>query len=153
MNDLPYIATLRLLQCADQIRARLAGEFASVHGLSVNEFLFLLHLEQAPLHRLARVELAKRLHVSASTVTRMAAPMEKTGFVSRQADKRDARLSFVCTDTAWAQNNRRGARNVCENKLAICFQDRWNEQDVKRLSDLIYRLVANNPGDLTRTSE
>ena len=152
MNDLPYIATLRLLQCADQIRARLAGEFASVHGLSVNEFLFLLHLEQAPLHRLARVELAKRLHVSASTVTRMAAPMEKTGLVSRQADKRDARLSFVAL-TRPGRKIIAEARTTFAKQAGYLFQDRWNEQDVKRLSDLIYRLVANAPGDLTRTSE
>lgn len=77
METLCFKNTLHFLQSADQIKARLSGDFASVHGLSVNEVFFLMHLEQAPLYRLSRVELAKRMFVSASTITRMAAPMEK----------------------------------------------------------------------------
>ena len=68
-----YIFTppvLRLLQSGDAIKARLAGEFSAVHGLSVNEMFLLMQLERASLHRLSRVELARRLHMSASTVTR-----------------------------------------------------------------------------------
>ena len=86
---------LRLIQAAEDFRAGLAGEFSAVHGISVNEFLLLRHLERAPASRLSRVDLAKRMHVSASTITRMAAPMEKTGLVGRQVDDRDARLVFV----------------------------------------------------------
>lgn len=152
MKELPYIAALRLLQSADQIRERLSGEFASVHGLSVNEFFFLMHLEQAPLQRLSRVELAKRLHVNASTVTRMAAPMEKIGLIDRQSDSRDARLSFVVLTQS-------GHKKVIEAKATFLkqsgyvFQDRWKERDIEQLSKLIHRLVADVPGDLTRGSE
>lgn len=149
MSDLNYIATLRLLQSADQVRERLAGEFSAVHGLSVNEFFFLMHLEQAPLQRLSRVELAKRLHVSASTVTRMAAPMEKTGLVAKQADKRDARLSFVVL-TRSGRKRVLEARATFAKQAGYVFQDRWKEKDLEQLTDLLHRLVADAPGDLTR---
>ncbi len=149
MDEITYIAALRLLQSADQIRERISGDIASVHGLSVNEFFFLMHLEQAPLNRLSRVELAKRLHVNASTVTRMAAPMEKIGLIARQADERDARLSFVAL-------TRSGLKKVVEAKATFSkqaqylFQDRWKEKDIEQLTILIHRLVADTPGDLTR---
>ncbi|MEM1400431.1 MAG: MarR family transcriptional regulator, partial [Pseudomonadota bacterium] len=95
MTDICTTNALRLLQSADELRAKLSGDFSAVHGLSVNEFFLMMHLERAHLNRLSRVELAKRMHVSASTVTRMARPMEKLGLLGRQADERDARLAFV----------------------------------------------------------
>ena len=62
MTDPALQSVLRLLQSAQIIEARLAGEFSSIHGLSINETVFLLmQLEHAPLCRLPRVELAKRL--------------------------------------------------------------------------------------------
>jgi len=148
MEDLCLKNTLRLLQSADQVKARLSGDFASVHGLSVNEVFLLMHLEQAPLHRLSRVELAKRMYVSASTVTRMAAPMEKIGLVSRQADTRDARLAFVVlTEPGLEKVNE--ARVTFAKQATYVFRDRWTEEDLALLSALLHRLIADAPGDLT----
>jgi len=64
-------------------------------GLSVNELLLRMHLERAPGYRLRRVDLAARLDLSQSGVTRMLAPMEKLGRVERAADSRDARVGYV----------------------------------------------------------
>jgi len=148
MKDLCLKNTLRLLQSADQIRARLSGEFASVHGLSVNEVFLLMHLEQAPLNRLSRVELAKRMHVSASTITRMAAPMEKIGLVFRQADSRDARLAFVViTESGLVKVNE--ARVTFAKQAKYVFRDRWADEDLEQFSSLLHRLIADAPGDLT----
>lgn len=148
MNDLCLTNTLRLLQSADQIKARLSGDFASVHGLSVNEVFLLMHLEQAPLHRLSRVELAKRMHVSASTVTRMAAPLEKIGVVARQTDERDARLAFVVlTDSGLEKVHE--ARATFTKQAGYVFRDRWTEGDLEQLSSLLHRLIADAPGNLT----
>ena len=148
MNDLCLTNTLRLLQSADQIKARLSGDFASVHGLSVNEVFLLMHLEQAPLNRLSRVELAKRMHVSASTVTRMAAPLEKIGVVSRQTDERDARLAFVVLTESGLEKVHE-ARVTFTKQAGYVFRDRWTEGDLEQLSGLLHRLIADAPGNLT----
>ncbi|MCF6320944.1 MAG: MarR family transcriptional regulator [Rhizobiaceae bacterium] len=148
MEHLCLKNTIRLLQSADQIKARLSGDFASVHGLSVNEVFLLMHLEQAPLHRLSRVELAKRMHVSASTVTRMAAPMEKIGLVSRQADTRDARLAFVVLSESGLEKVKE-ARVTFAKQATYVFRDRWNDEDLELFSALLHRLIADAPGDLT----
>lgn len=139
---------LRLLQSGDAIRARLAGELSAVHGLSVNEMFLLMQLEQAALHRLSRVELARRLHMSASTVTRMAAPMEKLGLVTRQADSRDARLAFVVLTEAGLRKVGEARASFAEQAVLV-FRDRWTVEEVEQLSDLLGRLVTDAPGSLT----
>ncbi|WP_299729402.1 MarR family transcriptional regulator [uncultured Tateyamaria sp.] len=148
MTDIFTPPVLRLLQSGDAIKARLAGEFSAVHGLSVNEMFLLMQLERASLHRLSRVELARRLHMSASTVTRMTAPMEKIGLVSRQADERDARLSFVVLTDA-GRTKVEEARATFAKQASYVFRDRWTEDEVAMLSDLLGRLVADMPGSLT----
>lgn len=148
MSDIHLTSVIRLLQAGDAIKARLAGEFSAVHGLSVNEMFLLMQLEQASRHRLPRVELARRLYMSASTVTRMAAPLEKLGLVGRQADSRDARLAYVVLSES-------GLRKVAEVRETFAevseqvFRDRWAAGDVDQLSDLLGRLVTDAPGSLT----
>jgi len=148
MDDRSSINAVRLLQSGDEFRARLSGEFSAVHGLSVNEFFLLMHLAQATSNRLARVELAKRMHVSASTVTRMVAPMEKIGLVTREVDERDARFAFVAiTKTGTTRLDE--ARATFAKQAGYVFQDRWDEGELEQLGTLLYRLVAASPANLT----
>ncbi len=148
MND-PFLTNaIRLIQSADEIRARVSGEFAAVHGLSVNEFFLLMQLERSTLHRLARTELAKRMHVSPSTVTRMARPMEKLGLLGRQADERDARLAFVVLTEAGLQKVNE-ARATFAKQASYVFQDRWTDEELGQLARLLHRIVADAPGSLT----
>jgi len=114
----------------------------------VNELFLLMQLDRAPLQRLPRVELAKRLHTSASTVTRMAVPMEKLGLVSRQSDARDARLAFVVLTKTGAKKVKQ-AQETLTKQAAYVFRDRWRAKEVEQLSELLGRLVAGTPGDLT----
>ena len=95
MTDTPTLAVLRLFRARSFLESRLAPELGSVHGVGLNELLLLMQLTQAPLQRLRRVDLAARLSVSQSTVTRMTVPMEKIGLVAREADPRDSRVGYV----------------------------------------------------------
>ena len=148
MDDLNFTNCLRLIQSSDEVKARLSGEFSAVHGLSVGEFFLLMQLERASLNRLARVELAKRMHVSASTVTRMAASMEKLGLLTRQTDTRDARLAFVVLTKAGLKKVRE-ARATFAKQASYVFQDRWTNEELEQLSALLHRIVADAPGSLT----
>lgn len=148
MTHLQTTNALRLLQAADDFEARLSGEFGAVHGLSVNEFFLLMHLEHATNQRLPRVELAKRMHVSASTVTRMVAPMEKTGLVAREVDGRDARFAYVVI-TATGQTRLSEARTTFAKQAGYLFEDRWQEAELEQLSELLRRLVARSLSNLS----
>lgn len=147
MTDIHTKSLLRLLQASDAVEAKASGAISSVHGLALKEVFLLMHLENAPLHQLPRVELARRLHVSASTVTRMTAPLEKIGLVDRKSDARDARLAFVVLTEA-GKTRISEARTTLSHQAARIFQDRWSKSELKQLSELLARLLANENGEL-----
>ena len=147
MSKAPFTPDINLLRAEALVQERFAGELGSVHGLALNEALLLMHLEKAPLRRLTRVDLAKRLHASPSTVTRMAMPMEKTGLVARQSDPRDARLAYVALTEAGLTLVGE-VRKTLERRSAELFRDRWSDAEVGSLGKLLGRITAGELGDL-----
>jgi DNA-binding MarR family transcriptional regulator len=148
MSNPSFSAVMHLLRAHSRLEEKFAATLGSVHGLGVNEVLLLMHLQRAPLHRLSRIDLAKRLNVSASTVTRMAAPLEKLRLVGREADARDARLAYVVL-TKVGQRLVGEARQTLEHLSAEVFKDRWTEAEIEHLDKLLARLTASQPGDLS----
>ncbi len=66
-----------------------------VHGLALLEFIVLHMLVDSVEGKLRRVDLAGKLGLTASGVTRMLLPMEKVGLIKREKDKNDARVSYA----------------------------------------------------------
>lgn len=86
---------IRLSRAHASLTRRLDNVLSGLHGLSFSDFMILYYLERAPGGRLRRVDLAERLGLTASGVTRSLLPLEKLGLVSRQPDPRDARVSYA----------------------------------------------------------
>lgn len=86
---------LRLARAHAALIRRFDGALGGAHGISFSDFILMLHLRRAPTGKLRRVDLADRLGLTASGVTRMLLPLEKIGLVSRQSDGRDARVSYA----------------------------------------------------------
>ncbi len=148
MSHPSFSAIMHLLRAAALIEERFAGELASVHGLALKDALLLMQLDRAPGSRLSRIDLSKRLNVSPSTVTRMAMPMEKLGLVGRLADARDARLAYVVLTEAGKTLITETTATLKQKCLDV-FRDRWGKQEIALLSDLLGRLTAGQPGDLS----
>jgi DNA-binding MarR family transcriptional regulator len=74
---------------------RFDAELGAVHGLGFSEFAALYHVAEAPSARLRRVDLARRLALTPSGVTRLLGPLERRGIVTREADGNDARATFA----------------------------------------------------------
>lgn len=64
-------------------------------GLGFNEFVILFHLSQAYGGKIRRIDLAEKIGLTASGVTRLLLPMEKIGLVKREINEHDARVSYV----------------------------------------------------------
>jgi len=64
-------------------------------GLGFNEFIILHHLSLAENERMRRIDLAEKIGLTASGVTRILLPMEKVGLVKKEVNKDDARSSLV----------------------------------------------------------
>ena len=94
---------LRLTRAYATLTRRLDNALSSVHGLSFGDFMILYYLGRAPGKRLRRVDLAERLGLTASGVTRTLLPLEKLGLVARQPDPRDARVGYALLSDAGQQ--------------------------------------------------
>ncbi|MDD3144582.1 MAG: MarR family winged helix-turn-helix transcriptional regulator [Candidatus Gracilibacteria bacterium] len=64
-------------------------------GLGLNDFIVLYHLNSAEGNKLRRIDLADKVGLTASGITRLLLPMEKIGLVSKETNVSDARVSFV----------------------------------------------------------
>ncbi len=64
-------------------------------GLSFSDFTILYHLSQAEDEKLRRIDLAQKVGLTASGITRLLAPMEKIGLIKREQNAHDARVSYV----------------------------------------------------------
>jgi DNA-binding MarR family transcriptional regulator len=92
--------TLRLARAQATLVRRLDQVLGGYHGISFNDFMLLHYLNRAPGGRLRRVDLAERLALTASGVTRSLLPLEKIGLVERQQDPRDARVAYAALTDA-----------------------------------------------------
>ncbi|MDH6580005.1 MarR family transcriptional regulator [Kitasatospora sp. MAP5-34] len=94
MNSSPLDAVVRLCR-AQTVATRQLDRRLAAHGISFGDFLILTHLASAEGARLRRVDLAERLGLTPSGVTRALGPLERIGLVDRQSDPRDARASYA----------------------------------------------------------
>lgn len=147
MTDHTLSAVLRLLRVQAALDARFSATLGSIHGLALNEVLLLMNLDQAPLGRMRRVDLAAALAISQSSVTRMTAPLEKVGLVAREADPRDARVGYVALTDAGRQRVQEAIATLDQLSEGV-FVDRWNPDEVAMLADLLGRLSSPLPGSL-----
>ena len=86
---------LRLARAHAVLIRRFDSALGNHHGISFGDFQLLNHLSRAPGGRLRRVDLADRVGLTASGVTRTLLPLEKIGLVTREADPRDARVGYA----------------------------------------------------------
>ncbi len=85
-------------------------------GLGLNEFIVLSELGQAD-GKLRRIDLAERIGLTASGVTRLLLPMEKVGLIERGTNEKDARSSYVVLRPAGKEKYQQGlerAEIFCE---------------------------------------
>ncbi|HEX8614714.1 MAG TPA: MarR family winged helix-turn-helix transcriptional regulator [Telluria sp.] len=97
MNELNSHAELclRMARANAALLRRFDNSLGGHHGISFSDFQILNHLSRAPGGRLRRVDLAERLGLTASGITRSLLPLEKIGLVTRESDPRDARVGFA----------------------------------------------------------
>ena len=89
-----------------EIEARLHAE----HGLSANDFETLLHLSQAEDGAMRRIDLAERLRLTPSGVTRLLDGLEQAGLTDRGNCPTDARVTYSVITGEGRQTLRRAAR-------------------------------------------
>ena len=90
-----FEACVQVIRTNGAIARRFERALGGLHGLSLGDLVLLHELGRAPGGRLRRVELAQRLSMSPSGVTRALIPLERIGLVARERDPRDARVGYA----------------------------------------------------------
>ena len=105
-------------------------------GLGFNEFVVLFHLNEVSNKKIRRIDLAEKMGLTASGVTRILIPMEKIGLIKKETTAKDARVSYVTITSS-------GQRNLTEtlNKTKLFFEEIFPPKKLKRIPDLSNLLV------------
>lgn len=132
---------LRLVRVQAAVARRFDTELGAVHGISLNDLSILLNLHGARAGRMRRVDLAVRMLLSQSGITRALAPLERMGLVARESDPRDARVGYATLTLAGRQKLRE-ARTTADRISRETFSMGWQQKEVETLTHLLTRLGA-----------
>jgi DNA-binding MarR family transcriptional regulator len=139
------LATWRaFLRAHATVTRRLEAELVAEHELPLPSYDVLVQLSEAPERQLRMTELADRVLLSRSGLTRLADRLERDGLLRRQACPSDARGTLaVLTDAglarleaAWPTHRRGVAEHVT---------GRLTPEEVVELGRLLGKLVGDGP--------
>ncbi len=136
----------RLMRAYSLLRRELEAEVLQPRGLTINDFEALVHLSVAEDARLRRIDLAERLTLSPSGVTRLLDGLQAAGFVENVHCESDARVT-------WARLTEEGARTLeCvgaehSKMLRSLFGRTLDDEEIGQLSELLGRLPGVGEGN------
>jgi DNA-binding MarR family transcriptional regulator len=139
-------AWVRLLRAHAATTRALSAELLAEHGLTINDYEALLHLSRADDGRMRRVDLAERLLLTASGVTRLLDGLEESGLVEKAACASDRRVSYAVL-TASGRKRLEAASTSHVAAIRELFAERYNGEDLDRLVDLLGRLPGAGEAD------
>jgi DNA-binding MarR family transcriptional regulator len=127
---------------------RFNGDLISAHGLTLNDYEVLLHLENEPERRLRRVDLAKRVLLTPSGITRLLEGLERAGYVERASCASDARVTYaLLTDEGYEKLRQASSTHV--EGIRSHFAERFSADELETLAELLARLPleGDEPGE------
>jgi DNA-binding MarR family transcriptional regulator len=123
----------------------LSARLVTDHGLTINDYEALLHLSHAEDRSLRRVDLAERLMLTPSGVTRLLDGLERDGWVKKGQCDSDARVTYaVLTDEGSERLESAGRTHIAQ--IREIFEERFSADELEALADLLGRL-PNSGGD------
>ncbi|KIO77345.1 MarR family transcriptional regulator [Pedobacter lusitanus] len=136
----PFLKTLMNLAKVQAVIARRFDRL-NIHGIGFNDFMILYLLQQAAGEKMRRVDLADKIGITASGITRMLLPMEKIGLVTREANERDARVSYVVLTAQGRQLFEDAGKTASLLSQEIIPAEK--PKDIQLLNDMLARLGGN----------
>jgi DNA-binding MarR family transcriptional regulator len=141
-------AWVGLLRAHSSLTRSLNAELVNTHGLTINDYEVLLHLAREPEQRLRRVDLAERLVLTASGITRLLDGLERAGYVTKAQCDSDARVTYaVVTDEGLEKLHTASDTHLAG--IRKLFESRFSEEELETLGALLSRLTDGATGDET----
>jgi DNA-binding MarR family transcriptional regulator len=139
-------AYVRLLRAHASITRRFNSQLLADHGLTLNDYEVLLHLSRAEGRRLRRVDLADRILLTPSGITRLLEGLERCGYVERASCASDARVTYAQLTRKGDAKLREASETHVEDIHAV-FGERFSAEEVATLRELLERLPLDGVGE------
>jgi DNA-binding MarR family transcriptional regulator len=141
-------AWIPFLRAHAAVTRQFNAELIETHGLTLNDFDVLAQLARGPDHGLKRSELAERVLLTPSGITRLLEGLERAGYVRRGVCETDARVTYaVLTDEGRAKF--RAAAKTHLAGVEALLNERFSEKELEQLSELLSRLPMRDDEDCT----
>jgi DNA-binding MarR family transcriptional regulator len=138
-------AWARLLRSHAALIRELSGRLVTDHGLTINDYEALLHLSHAEEGALRRVDLAERLMLTPSGVTRLLDGLERDGWVKKRSCDSDARVTYAVLTDEGRERLEAAGRSHLEQVRSL-FEERFSQDELETLADLLGRLPGGGTG-------
>ena len=134
-------AWLGLLRGYRSLTRDLGARLLADHGLTQNDFEVLAQLSRAPDWRLRRVDLAERLLLTPSGITRLLDGLERAGLVEKATCDSDARVTYAVLTEPGAEKLREASKtHLADIEAALaCLA----HEELETLGSLPSRLAAD----------
>jgi DNA-binding MarR family transcriptional regulator len=134
-----FEAWVSFLRAHAAITRELSAQLLREHGLTLNDYEVLLHLRHAEGGKMRRVDLAQRILLTASGITRLLEGLERSGFVVKELCASDARVSYAkLTDAGAAKLEFASVTHV--RGIGELFLGRYSGSELATLAGLLARL-------------
>jgi len=121
------------------ITRELSAQLQREHGLTLNDYEVLLHLSRAEERKLRRVDLAERVLLTASGITRLLEGLDRAGYVCKETCCSDARVSYAKLTAAGAAKLKAAAKTHLRG-IDELFLSRYSGSELATLAELLERL-------------
>ena len=139
-------AWISFLHAHATITRELNADLVNAHGLTLNDYEVLLRLAQAPERRLRRVDLAERVLLTASGITRLLEGLERHGFVRKAFCSSDGRVVYAeLTDEGYEKL--RVASRTHLDGIDRLYAGRFDADELDALAELLGRLTGSTDGE------
>jgi MarR family 2-MHQ and catechol resistance regulon transcriptional repressor len=136
-QDSAVTAFARLLRGHASLRRQLNAALAE-HGLTVTDYEVLVELTRQP-DGARRVDLAERVQLTASGITRLLDGLEACGLVERAACTTDRRVTYAVITDAGRERVEAAAQSHLAQIRAL-FSERYTDEELETLAQLLGRL-------------
>ena len=140
-------AWVGLLRAHAAATRRFNRELMASHGLTINDFEVLMHLASAEDGRLRRVDLAERVLLTASGITRLLDGLERSKLVCKASCAADARVTYA-EITPQGRALLTDARESHVEGVRALFAERFTPEELQALTGLLQRLPLAPQSDV-----
>lgn len=138
-------AWARLLRAHAAMTRSFNAELQVAHGLTVSDIEVLKVLSDAPDARMRRVDLADRVRLTPSGITRLLDGLQAAGLVAKEHCTADARVTYARLTDA-GQATFREAEAGYFAVLGRLFAERYTPEELDRLVEFLGRLPGAGAG-------